>query len=486
MDIDKMSFDEINKLLNSGIYIPNKYKDILQKKINENKDVHLEDFPSLIKETKYLRSIDFSKLIEKHNDYNIISVPLVVNNEIVIPFDEIKKIYDEFAIYRIKMQYMILNNKIFTLECINFLNKDRGKEFFKYFNYESLLKKETIMKTCLEIYFSMHHIIQYINIIIDKFRQLRYKKDNNQVIKQEDCNFNTDIEKLLESDIFINLFVGTYSKYVNELDGIITFIKNKIIKIKNYSITEINIAEFDNIILECQTQLLTVESFINKIIFDNDPHIRCEYDIVLGEFENNQKIKKLGIFTYTYLSCETNLDLSLDNNTYDDNLLIHITPEELDDLFNYRNKNNSDCYFKIYTKQLGQSKNVFHYKIDEDIEIGNAKLVISNLPKDYLFHSSIDIDNDSKMIFPNRFIKWLNKSELMDIKFVNDFEDDTDFDDDSQQENNYMIKNALIVDRLFNSLLEQDPDSRIIKPNMLDSFRHLAYKTSIKTRFKMI
>ncbi len=484
-----MTFDEINKLLNSDIYIPKKYKDILQKKVNEKKDIKNEDYPSLIKETKYLRSIDYSKLIEKY-DNNIITNPLVINNKINIPFDEIKRIYDEFAIYRIKMQYMILNNKIFVLDCINFLNKDRGKEFFKYFNYDSLLKKETIMKTCLKIYLYIYHLIHSINILIDKFRQLRYKKDNNQIIKQEDCNFNIDIENLLESELFINLFVGTYNKYLDELYEIITFIKNKITKIKNYIIMEINIDEIDNIILECQSQLLTVELFIDKIIFDVDPHIRCEYDILLGEFENNHKIRKLGIFTYTYLSCENGLDLSLDNNTYDDDLLNHITPNELNDLLDYRNKKNSDCYFKLYTKQLGQLKNIFHYHIDEDIEIGNAKLVISNLPKDYLFHSSIDIDNDFKMIFPNKFNKWLNKIELIDgnINF-NNSDDDTDyiddFNDDSEQ-NNIMIKNALIVDHLFNSLLKQDYKSRLIKQDMLDSFRYLAYKTSLKTKFKMI
>ena len=126
-DINDMSAADIQEKLNSGSYMSSNTRKTLTDRLNmlsengsytkkkeagaqkpQSKSINDAMFPTFITvESKSMNSLDFAKFAKNESSHS----QELLNKDININYDEISKIYDDFAFLRLKLYHNELYNK---------------------------------------------------------------------------------------------------------------------------------------------------------------------------------------------------------------------------------------------------------------------------------------------------------------------------------------------------------------------------------------
>lgn len=300
MSIPNLSGTDIISYLNSGKFISSTTRKKLEEKLEEEKKCGLVngldeflsliapspkakpkkqtmDFPELSNSASIETSnntLNFVKLLEKINILeNEEEEQKIKNSEnLSLSYNDIKNVYDKFAIHRIRMEYLIFQRKLYLLDKLKL--KERWNE---------CLQRKNVLERCIGIYIFIHKILSKKNFKnISELRNMlvgffdKYLKD----ISEE------NIDKKILIDLLNNIIRDTDSHLECEYHVLVKTSSNEIIPNKLVNVFTIS---FNNEInLYYDNNLINNKRTDEKIINSN----RSFYDSKLSQ--NNRFVKILG------------------------------------------------------------------------------------------------------------------------------------------------------------------------------------------------
>jgi len=556
-NVDSMSASEIFILLNSGKYLSSTIKQRLQDKLNLEKQMGnftpmqeffaliapknprkqiikqaKEEFPTITnaktpEETAPSVSVlDFTVLKQSLAPAQIDDKSLITDNKIIIPYDNIKKMYNDFAIHRIRMNYLCLNRNIYLLGIIPWLNP-KGDLFKEKFKYDTMVHDESIMRTCLKIYMGMQLVIEcmeYLLYICVDGIQLNLKFP---IIMDNLGIYMSKIHGMT------NLFSNEFSIYLSEFSAHINDIGKLIESLKNHDIIATESIE------AC---IMKVRDLVDRIVRDFDPHIHCEYFVELKKC-NDTNIVPYGLSSFIYLDyleelrflskgnlvggnmlrdnllennlLENNLPENnlLENNLLEDKILIkihnkqinfktlrNITEDQLNKMLNSKKKFPLDNFIHLWFKHpeimnIGSTMSplsgrmpgnqlYIHFCMDEIIPESKIIPEIIGGPDGLLVSGSMIqtmvFDNYDIMPAPTMSLAaWLKQKTRCDL-YTLETEEYQSLPEEITKQFSHMdtTTNEFTVKYLFDGLQQADKTKVIIKPEMVKSFKQLVRQTS--------
>lgn len=355
------------------------------------------------------------------------------NKRLSLSYESLEELYEYFGIYRIQMQYLLLNQKIHLLGSMAAVNPTAAQLLKKEVGYQEWVLQESQLRACLEICLGMQNVIYDLS----------------------EANINS-WQNLLSVQ---NLLVGSFSKYKLSLQKCLSNVQN----LK----TGIWKARAPNICSD-------LEQIMEQIITDNDPHIRCYYIISIGHH-----IKPIGITTSIHLPFSHEISLRTKNINIDDVILNTMT---LGSFTNYFLMVEPQTKYEIQMEKM-------HIKFDLDPDLSRAlpwrrTLVdIQGMPPGQTFTSCVlrNYDLDPVLVHVvDTLGPWMDTKEKNECYVLDQAQykllDDTwkkiySFED--------CAKNSFVVEYLFQRLGEMDRDHDLIRPSMFKGFCQMAMETSI-------
>lgn len=443
------------------------------------------NFPELGNSGNKNKVLDYSALIKQQSSTTNSTIkPLFVSNKMEISYNDIKKMYDDYGIYRIQMQYVLLNRKIHIIDTISLVNIEKGEKFKKYFDYGYLIQTENKMKICLEIFIATEKILSFAESL-QKFLK-EYAQRGNSFIKSAEKTLK-ELNITMHDLMYVNdLFRDIFSQYQSPIKNYFIFVE----KLLNQIRSGININSNINADIKKNTTMIDeIKKNNKKIIEDFDPHINCDYCISFGSY-NESNITPIGLANSVYIPCDE-ISFYIQNKHLNDHILRTITEKELESLFTKNKKMKNFKYFiSIWIKHPSCKKIYIKFNIDEEIPCSKINPKIIGLPPKSLVLSSIihnensnDLLENTQIIIPhiktskNNWLMSKIKNQLYRIT-ENEYQNiDIGLQNAYSYENT--DTNAFVVDYLFNELLLNDETNTIIKPEMAKSFRNFAKNNSI-------
>ncbi len=499
LDMDPM---EIISYLASGIYIPSRTKKILEDKLadaRKSRKVNpMDEFISLIapkninkkKKKVSLQEEYFPKLGKKNNILNNQNEPAIklsdkLNNlsmtkddkkkslffqdSLLLSFNDIQTMYDYYAVYRIKLYYMILDRNIDIIDIIDQVDVNRSNYLKKKYNYDNWILMAEKMHKCITLLIKYGQIINCMIIVqkllvnsidaLENNRPLILSNTNRLYISAQ--NIYDQIKKYNDHNI-VHLI-----EYISSiLDNFYTFDLEKMV---HYN---------ENIIIKMDE----LEKEYNKYVQDTDPHIPCQYYIHLQDNDSKNPISIVGLKNVIYLSCQSSIDLDREKHIFNKNNVGNFSNEELDSYFTAVQKKNDMHFINIYLSNYYCPCIEIKYTLGENIPSENIIVSIMDLPKNakvvYSILKNIKCDINQKLSIPifQKSKYWLNKMENEKLSeqeyqhLSNSLTEKYSVDDTST--------NRFVVDYIFDQLLQVDSENLLINPQMIDSFKNLACKKS--------
>lgn len=430
----RMSSAEIVIYLNSGCYIPIATRQMLENKIKtDRKFTPLDEFFALIapsKPSKSSKPAEAFPELQKSNtppisdtfqlDYTSVKSeikPIRPTDNIIISYKHVQKMQQDCAIYRIRLQYLVLSKKINLLNNLASINPTRGKKFKEHFNYSNMIKELYLLKNCIGIH--------------TELRALESKK-----LSEEKC---------------------TYLK--NLLDG----------GLKKYRCFLI-----PDQVINCDKMMMRVTDFC-------DPNIECDYHITLNlKNPEENPIVMRGLSTSIYLSCDDEINLLTKNGTgkmNHPNILRYITLKELERYFEKKKVRNDGNIFYLYSQNspiyIHYYQNIFVKIVDLPVGMSILSSMSSIVPdqntlvKPIVPMPSARFDNNTEWFNTRHKLYRLTEQEYEEL--------------DPEWKQYYTLddtgRNSFKVNYLFYELLKND-SMQLVESSMLDSFKRLALDTS--------
>ncbi|XWV26505.1 hypothetical protein QJ857_gp0564 [Tupanvirus soda lake] len=484
------ALDEFFAVVGSGA------KDNINKK-NTKKETKVEQFPSLksvssndtISSTKNQPSINYGVIINPDSSDAVSKQknvkPLFVDDKMILCYDDIQNMYNDYAIYRIRLQFLSLNRKIDTLNLLEKIDSDKGKKFKSRFYFDRLVSQEKPLRKCIEICIALN----YLQTLFKDIGFGAVLNNCKTLTNLGKTNFNhKDIDKLCDEAIILLrdcndmplIFDGDYSKYRNDIKKYLDYSINTLDKI-----TSFNNKTIQKVFKETDEIYCNIGNLIDQIIKDNDPHIDCDYCVNIGSSESNP-ISLEGISTWTFISCDDEINTSVCEKLLDKDTLSYITEDQLESYFNKRKKYDDADFIRIYTKNHKQYCISIFYYLQETIPKPKVTVKIENLPEGSSIFTSMlrnyDLEDEidipiliPQAMNPKLWLKRRIKNEL--YKLSKEEYEKLDPSWKKAYTYNDACKNGFVVDYVFNELLNQD-NNVFIRPEMLNSFRSLALSTS--------
>ena len=624
-----MEIADIITYLKSGAYIPSHIRTALQEKIenhrNENpyhslgmneflamispdktkqntfETKEMEAFPSLGEQIQpnNTQRINYGTLFKPgENTGNTPNKSLFVKDKLVLSFNEIKKTYNDLAIYRIKMQYMILNHNIHLLDSMGIINVEKANIFKKYFQYDNWKIQENILRQCIIIYGELQNIIVFLQMVYNLCE--KYESNSKLIPQGETLGWDVvphtkpklipqgetlgwDVvphtkPKLIPQGVTINdpslvrltlechsmyqkikyipkLFGEEFIEYIGQLSSCFNFVETILDKLpgptgilpdrmkesnstkesnseeidknrnvipnqfyhiksstffpstkntnntKDINAKNIKLCGFDSeklfkLIPQIKNQIIlftnNINNVINKMVKKFDPHIYCEYYVILGEEKNENNIRVNHISNMFRLDYDAPITLETRNRNLPDNILREITIEDFYKYITPAEKPYGSNFFKISfsaesTDFMNNTCWHFNYKLKEKIPVHRTVLKIYNLPKNsHLFASMlVNPDINSKIIPKIIPIKQIPPYSYLreppPKKYYGMSLEDYGLLDPSVRRKfsrKETKTNEFMIGYLFDKLLINDSENMLIKPEMFRSFNNLAQTTS--------
>jgi len=263
--INILTITEIEEILSSKKFISSIKRNALEARLVDLQKEENEKFPTLIKETTQIENNikNFSSIINETISQQ--------NNTITLNFDEIKRLYHYYSIYRIKLLHVTLKNKIFMLNSMVYVKNPYASLFKSYFEYDKMMHQENNFNACLNICSGLSYIEDTLKYISNKqIFEIKY-------LKIKEININ----KL--EPIFVDQFVD---------------ITNKLLLLKDNN----DKLMVDKIIDDIKMKIDALEK--NMIDYCN-PSLNCEY---LVEIDCSGNIMPIGIYNNHYIDCDEYID----------------------------------------------------------------------------------------------------------------------------------------------------------------------------------
>lgn len=513
IDPTLMSTAEIIALLNSGQYISSILKQKLHERLEEDKKSNrfsaldeffavikasnvkskssgkksktkknkknIEDYPilkHLPKKKQFFTNMDYRSLINKQSTTDNVSSSLIVDHQLILPYDSILHIYQFYAAYRIRIHYLSVCRQIDHLNLMEQINPLKGKHFKKIFYFTDLVETEIKLRKCIEICRELdqiHSLMEEMIHICTRYQNMFNTKSPSSyhILMTSLQRFKTSV---IDVPTIEKIFVGEYYKYSMNCIEYFRFLTETMEQMEKMDLqhpkqTTDKLNQFMYEISQLSTQ----------IINDNDPHIYCHYHVQIGT--PSEPIIPLGLYTWTYVSCEDDITTDNDYETLsEDDLMVM----EEDELFDFFHKNiNYDLYF-IDFYSLKHTRMTFNFHLE--INTSKVSVEITDLPSDsHIYYSIIrNPDLEEKLSVPILIPKlldherWLTKN-VRDELYELSSDEYHHLDPYMQTKYSYYQskENAFAMDYLFNELLQNDVNGHIHE-SMYASFKKLALKTS--------
>ena len=435
-------------------------------------------------------SIDYGILIKKNTDWvpDVVTNELFVGDKFVLPFRHIKEMYDYYAIYRIRLQYLILNRKIHLLDSICYVNVNRGTKLKQQFGYHKLVEEEAELRRCLSLYLILNQIMHFFEALTELLTECQKKLDNDMPIKCDHIHkILVDTKKQCQGITLIPKMIDENDKeHLVEINAYLKFVRDII-----NNILKLNKDTIKTFLLETTNNCAKLQSLIDKIVNIHDPHIECDYCVLMNK-DIEKPIIPCGLATFMYLGCDKEIDLSTNNKAMYDIVLQSITGEQLNNIFRKSKIGSDDNIIRVKIMDTSQYINISFKIGDIEIPVATATINITGLPPNAHVFSSMLINTNlspqvslPNILIPNMYDLWLHTRVSSNIgynkKYTLPKEEYEDLDYELQQEYSYddTTKNVFHVDYLFNELLKSDEKNTYIKPDMIESFEQLVKHTSM-------
>ncbi|AGF85433.1 hypothetical protein QJ854_gp349 [Moumouvirus goulette] len=458
---------------------------IYSNKKKRNRKTRVENNQTLLKKSEENRKeiieeticpvLNYSNVVK--NDESEIQIPVknnFVDGKLIIPYTEIMNMYDYFAIYRIKMQHIILNKKIHILNSMQFINYSKGIDFKNKLGYDNICKQENNCRICINVCTDLEELLDCYKSCIDLLTLGRKIQRN--------------------TNNFMEVFKNTQEKYYNIVNIIFSFnddlFKYKAI-VANY-ITHLKyildiiqiISHQDILLLSSKTSIIffEIEKLIDEIINSFDVEIDCEYYVIISDKIENP-ITPIAIKNIELLECNNKINLNTNNINLDDYLLNNMSIEEFNQLFSKFERDNDDDFIRIYQNTKNGLKYInINFYLEHEIISPKIQIEISGLPKNAYTLTSIihnyDADNKYELpILPQNMNKyrWLENDNEENYLSVEEYESlDNYWKELFSYEQIY--DNKYILNYIFYCLTKMD--NNIIEDEMFDSFINLSKNTS--------
>lgn len=412
---------------------------------------------------------------------------LFTENTIQVDFNEIKNMFELFAIDRIHANYLDLHRKINILKNTYETVKD-------FFSYEKLCREFVQMKTYVKIYVGLKNISDSMNSVGRVFLSVIKKSGDSIVLGEQLARSNGMFKSAIDS---ITSLFNIITSQIDQTKQIIhnyrtanpTRLSNSMSEIQLLCTTLNKIISVSDTIKNKNTFLVTFLSDLNSLMrlfaSEFDPMINCSYYAEIRSKENGGIIPK-GISSFKY---HPHAKISLD--TYEKEIVDDdYTIDHIQNLFKQKYYSNSTHFVNIlYTDESrSESRNLcMYYTIGEKIPFTKGTVNILNRPADaHILGTIIGLDERiesvGKIIIPNTtdpIHKWL-KSRVPSDSFTMSVEEYDGLPPRIKKSYKCIDinTNGIYVDTLFDNLVTADSSRLIITPGMIDSFRCIAYDTS--------
>lgn len=503
-----MTNKEAIRYINSGHYIPSSIKEklkhqidacyhtnsfsaldeffaIIRPKDNEQttENEKTVEFPSLGDATVKSNNVDYSVIMHNEpvkKEINIFS--LIKDNVLSLKFNDIKEMYRVFAPYRIKLQYLTLTRKINTIDKLKNINLEKGTRFEKIYQYQNMVEDKETLSKCIDICIELSHI-QYL---FDESGLGLVMKLCQEVIDNNKNNFNQPniwnaideaVNAFKKNNKIANMFVDQYQIFQNDIKRMFSYAIDVLNKIK---LADEKI--FDQIKDNVSKINQKINQIIDEIVDMNDPHQLCNYHVTLTNSEHDC-IQIDGLSSWIYISCNDDIDLDADIDLLDDEILNHISVNDLSNYFNQNIVPDNEYFIKLYLSNHAQNIVPIYYDIDETVaNHDKTQVKISGLPdgskiiSSYIVKHPVSVFNYYPLPMLKRKTGWLHKKNNLRLS-VNEYKtinpniqekypvEDTD-------------KNIFAVDYLFDRLLESEHNHQQVTTDMYQSFIDFAFNKS--------
>lgn len=512
---DTMNAAEIHSYLNSDRYISASLRKQLEEKLEEEKKSNrfspLDEFfaviaPNSMKVTKKNNettdeyptlgaatnitkktSLNYGALIKQNyaDEENPTIKPLFTGDKIFVDFHDIERIYKEFGIYRIRLQYLLLNKKIHILDSLSMLNHEKGTHFKNYFGYEKMVKDSIIFGKCIFACMCINMILVYLEevkdllkkyktcenfIITDHTQKLGLKLNQLKSIGSILTQTGKNLAELYEDRALINKY-GTYSTDYNKILSQVQLLSGRLPAVSKKNINDL--------VKKCTGLSLDTKNLIEKIVEDHDPHIECQYSVYF-KCSTGSNIFPMGIYHSMYLDCGDDIDLSTRNRSLGDPMLQTISLEEMQSYFSKNKNNNQNTFIRIWVKHPKYMYYNINYYIAEEVPTSKVEIKLHNLPRESHALTSTfynwEMNNfvAPAMLPPIREDWFEHKTRNSLHKITKEEYDKINPELRDAYPYEETNKNIFAVDFLFNELHKCDDTQTIIKPEMLNSFRIMA------------
>lgn len=477
--ISKKTNRKAKRILKEKIMEQSKQKTQLEKNSNDNdkssseitSDIAVTDIPTMLNYGAAIKKIEI--------DEPIFSRIKLVDGKLVVSYHDLTQIYQLFTIYRIKMQYLILNRKIHVLNSMHFINPIKANKFKQIFAYDEMCKQEQKMKNCINMCMDLNQLLECYKLCIDFLILARRTSKYTDEYKNSLNKFISKYYKIQELGIYFH--DETESIYINYQNTIIKLVDQMKYVYEKYTIIDPQEA----LILSSKISVMyfEVDKLMNDILSNNDVNIDCEYYIIITDDINNP-IKPYAIRNFAYIYCHDDITLSTMNINIDDSRLNNMTIQDYENMFNQIDRNNDDDFIRIYKNDNGRFECInFNFDLQYPISGPNIKIEISDLPINTFVSTSIihneyiELDHVSVSPTCSQKYNWINhtaydehdKITLSEYESLNDIIklNKNQFDTDTI---------PFVMEYIFENLVGSGHD--IINRDMYDSFISLAQQTS--------
>nr|URM62306.1 hypothetical protein [Mimivirus sp.] len=403
----------------------------------------------------------------------------LVDGKLVVSYHDLTQIYQLFTIYRIRMQYLILNRKIHVLNSMHFINPIKANKFKQIFAYDEMCKQEQNMKNCINMCMDLNQLLECYKLCIEFLILVRRTSKYTDEYKNSLNKFMSKYHKIQDLGIYFN--DQSENIYINYQDTIIKLVDQMKYVYEKYTLID----QQEALILSSKISVMyfEVDKLMNDILSNNDVNIDCEYYIIITDDINNP-IKPYAIRNFTYIYCNDDITLSTMNINIDDSRLNSMTIQDYDNIFNQIDRNNDDDFIRIYKNDNGSFGCInFNFDLQYPVSGSNIKIEISDLPINTFVSTSIIhnefIESDNVGVSPtcSRKYNWINhtaydehdKMTLSEYESLNNIIkfNKNQFDTDTI---------PFVMEYIFENLVGSGHD--IINQNMYNSFVSLAQQTS--------
>lgn len=428
-------------------------------------------FPAFGKKfIKNAQVLDF-KTIGKAENQILNENQIFTGNIFFFSYQNILKLYNQFAIYRIKLQYMVLNRKIHLLDSLNFCNKN-ALTFKKFLNYDKIIEDEIRLKKCIYFCMLLQNIpryFEYLNcyfLINESEKSLEFKR------LATECYQNlTLLTKCIEPNLVF---------YLNCLKKVLDFIQQLNNNIDNK-------AELQKIFFGTKKYLEIFNFVLDKVIQDHDPHIDCEY-YCFAYIDQNGFIKLVaeGLSSTMCFWCENQIDLLTKNKYIDNDILEQMTLEDVQNIFNKKKKYKNYNFIKINSAKDYKKINInYYFNQNFNTIFIDPEIKIKDLPENYTFFASViknynccNFTDTSYLNTPiiqnwlknktNNYLHKITEKEYEELNTI--LKNKYNYEDTSQ--------NIFTLDYLFLKMLDIDTFN-LIRKDMINQFYSFAQKSSV-------